>query len=83
PKGRVAAQRVTGGAQLSRKQINEYGNFDKNYGAKGVAYIKDNERAKGLEGLKRPVANFLKPDIVEANRERTGEPDGDMIYFGA
>ncbi len=59
PKGRVAALRVPGGASLTRKQIDEYGNFVKIYGAKGLAYIKVNERAKGLEGINSPVAKFL------------------------
>ncbi len=54
PKGRVAALRVPGGASLTRKQIDEYGNFVKIYGAKGLAYIKVNERAKGLERYQQP-----------------------------
>lgn len=66
PKGRVAALRVPGGAALSRKQIDDYGNFIKIYGAKGLAYIKVTERAKGLEGITSPVAKFLNADIVEA-----------------
>ncbi len=57
---------VLGGAQLSRKQIDDYGNFVKIYGAKGPAYIKVNERAKGLDGINSPVAKFLTADIVEA-----------------
>lgn len=82
-KGRVAALRVPGGAQLSRKQIDDYGNFIKIYGAKGLAYIKVNERANGLEGITSPVAKFLNADIVETILERTGAQDGDMIFFGA
>lgn len=82
-KGRVAALRVPGGAALSRKQIDEYGKFVQIYGAKGLAYIKVNERAKGLEGINSPVAKFLNADIVEAILERTGAQDGDMIFFGA
>ncbi|MFS2225516.1 aspartate--tRNA ligase [Pantoea sp. B65] len=82
-KGRVAALRVPGGATLSRKQIDEYGKFIEIYGAKGLAYIKVNERAKGLEGIQSPVAKFLNGDIVEAILARTGAADGDMIFFGA
>lgn len=74
---------MPGGAQLSRKQIDDYGNFVKIYGAKGLAYIKVNERAKGLDGINSPVAKFLTADIVEAILERTGAQDGDMIFFGA
>ncbi len=82
-KGRVAALRVPGGAHLSRKQIDDYGNFIKIYGAKGLAYIKVTEREKGLEGITSPVAKFLNAEIVEAILARTGAQDGDMIFFGA
>ncbi len=71
-KGRVAALRVPGGAALTRKQIDEYGKFVQIYGAKGPAYMKVNERAKGLEGINSPVAKFLTAEIVEAILERTG-----------
>ena len=83
PKGRVAALRVPGGASLTRKQIDEYGNFVKIYGAKGLAYIKVNERAKGLEGINSPVAKFLNAEIIEAILDRTAAQDGDTIFFGA
>jgi aspartyl-tRNA synthetase len=82
-KGRVAALRVPGGAQLSRKQIDDYGKFIEIYGARGLAYIKVNERAKGLEGITSPVAKFLSAEIVEAILARTAAADGDMIFFGA
>ncbi|PKH26963.1 aspartate--tRNA ligase [Enterobacterales bacterium CwR94] len=83
PKGRVAALRVPGGAQLSRKQIDEYGKFIEIYGAKGLAYIKVNNRAQGLEGITSPVAKFLTAEIVDALLTRTHAQDGDMVFFGA
>ncbi|KGT90560.1 aspartyl-tRNA synthetase [Erwinia typographi] len=82
-KGRVAALRVPGGAQLSRKQIDEYAKFVEIYGAKGLAWMKVNERAKGLEGVTSPVAKFLTAEIVEAILARTNASDGDSIFFGA
>ncbi|GLW37168.1 aspartate--tRNA ligase [Pectobacterium carotovorum subsp. carotovorum] len=82
-KGRVAAIRVPGGAQLSRKQIDEYGKFIEIYGAKGLAYIKVNERAKGLEGVQSPVAKFLSEDVLSAVLERTAAQNGDILFFGA
>ncbi|WP_174868268.1 aspartate--tRNA ligase [Pectobacterium polaris] len=82
-KGRVAAIRVPGGAQLSRKQIDEYGKFIEIYGAKGLAYIKVNERAKGLEGVQSPVAKFLSEDVLSAVLDRTAAQDGDILFFGA
>nr|WP_024968337.1 aspartate--tRNA ligase [Pantoea sp. IMH] len=83
PKGRIAALRVPGGAGLSRKQIDEYGKFVEIYGAKGLAWMKVNERAKGLEGVTSPVAKFLNAEIVEAILSRTSAADGDAIFFGA
>ncbi|QRN36609.1 aspartate--tRNA ligase [Pectobacterium carotovorum] len=82
-KGRVAAIRVPGGAQLSRKQIDEYGKFIEIYGAKGLAYIKVNERSKGLEGVQSPVAKFLSEDVLSAVLDRTAAQDGDILFFGA
>ncbi|BCQ35405.1 aspartate--tRNA ligase [Erwinia rhapontici] len=82
-KGRVATLRVPGGATLSRKQIDDYGKFIEIYGAKGLAYIKVNERVKGLEGITSPVAKFLNAEIVEEILARNGAADGDMIFFGA
>ncbi len=83
PKGRVAALRVPGGSQLSRKQIDEYAKFIKIYGAKGLAYIKVNEVAKGLEGIQSPVAKFLNAELLSALFERVQAQDGDIIFFGA
>ncbi|MEI7340550.1 aspartate--tRNA ligase [Pectobacterium brasiliense] len=82
-KGRVAAIRVPSGVQLSRKQIDEYGKFIEIYGAKGLAYIKVNERAKGLEGVQSPVAKFLSEDVLSAVLDRTAAQDGDILFFGA
>ncbi|WP_440864375.1 aspartate--tRNA ligase [Symbiopectobacterium purcellii] len=82
-KGRVAVIRVPGGAQLSRKQIDEYGKFIEIYGAKELAYIKVNEKAKGLEGISSPVAKFLNETLLAALLERTAAEDGDILFFGA
>ncbi len=82
-KGRVAALKVPGGAALSRKQIDEYGKFVGIYGAKGLAWLKVNEAANGLEGVQSPIAKFLTEDIVAELLARTGATDGDAIFFGA
>ncbi|WP_375055419.1 aspartate--tRNA ligase [Zobellella sp. DQSA1] len=83
PKGRVAALKVPGGGQLSRKQIDEYGKFVTIYGAKGLAWLKVNEAAKGMDGIQSPVAKFLNEGIVSELLARTGATDGDAIFFGA
>ncbi|MDR5892606.1 MULTISPECIES: aspartate--tRNA ligase [Halomonas] len=80
--GRVAALRVPGGAKLSRKEIDEYTKFVGIYGAKGLAWIKVNERAKGIEGLQSPIVKFME-NVVEELLERVGAEDGDIIFFGA
>ncbi|MGK2889209.1 MAG: aspartate--tRNA ligase [Candidatus Malihini olakiniferum] len=82
-KGRVATIRVPGGAQLSRKQIDEYGKFIEIYGAKGLAYIKVNQKAKGLDGISSPIAKFLNETVLSALLERTGAQDGDILFFSA
>ncbi|WP_340614357.1 aspartate--tRNA ligase [Xenorhabdus thailandensis] len=83
PKGRVAAIRVPGGAELSRKQIDEYGKFVGIYGAKGLAWMKVNNRATGLEGVQSPIAKFLSAEVVEDLLSRTNAQDGDILFFGA
>jgi aspartyl-tRNA synthetase len=83
PKGRVAALKVPGGASLTRKQIDEYTKFVGIYGAKGLAYIKVNEVAKGAEGLQSPIVKFLGEEVAMQIVERLEAQDGDLIFFGA
>ena len=83
PKGRVAALRLPGGGNLSRKEIDDYTRFVGRYGAKGLAYIKVNEVAAGREGLQSPILKFLPDEVISALIERTGIEDGDMLFFGA
>ncbi|MBD3894334.1 aspartate--tRNA ligase [Halomonas sp. ML-15] len=80
--GRVAALKVPGGAELSRKAIDEYTKFVGIYGAKGLAWIKVNERAKGLEGLQSPIVKFME-NVIDDLLERLDAQDGDIIFFGA
>ncbi|NCO46282.1 MAG: aspartate--tRNA ligase, partial [Vibrio sp.] len=82
-KGRVAVICVPGGAALTRKQIDSYAEFVGIYGAKGLAWMKVNDRAAGLEGVQSPVAKFLSADIVEGILQRTHAKSGDIILFGA
>ena len=83
PHGRVAALRVPNGGALPRSQIDEYTAFVARYGAKGLAYIKVNERAKGRDGLQSPIVKFLSDAAVAGILERTGAQDGDLVFFGA
>jgi len=81
--GRVAALRVPGAGSLSRKDIDGYTKFVSIYGAKGLAYIKVNDRAAGAEGLQSPILKFLPDDVVENILQRTGAQTGDIVFFGA
>ena len=81
--GRVAALRVPGGGAMPRSQIDEYTAFVGRYGARGLAYIKVNERAKGRDGLQSPIVKFLDEAAVAGILERTGAVDGDLVFFGA
>jgi aspartyl-tRNA synthetase len=83
PKGRVAALRVPGGGAMPRSQIDGYKEFVGRYGAKGLAYIKVNERARGRDGLQSPIIKFLSDAAVAGILERTGAADNDLIFFGA
>jgi aspartyl-tRNA synthetase len=83
PDGRVAALRAPGGGTLSRSEIDAYTAFVARYGARGLAYIKVNEKAKGRDGLQSPILKFLSDAAVTGILERTGAADGDLIFFGA
>jgi aspartyl-tRNA synthetase len=83
PKGRVAALKVPGGGQLSRKQIDDYTKFVGIYGAKGLAWIKVNELEKGAEGLQSPIVKFLGDDVAMAIMAKLDAQNGDIVFFGA
>ena len=85
--GRVVGLRVPGGARehggLSRGEIDAYGEFVKIYGAKGLAYIKVNDLAKGRDGLQSPIVKNLHDKALAEVLARTGAQNGDLIFFGA
>lgn len=85
--GRVVALRVPGGARegsgLSRGEIDSYGEFVKIYGAKGLAWIKVNDLAKGRDGLQSPIVKNLHDKAIAEVLARTGAQDGDLLFFGA
>jgi aspartyl-tRNA synthetase len=81
--GRVVALRVPGGGLMPRSEIDSYTQFVAIYGAKGLAYIKVNERAKGRDGLQSPITKNLHDRALAQILERTGAQDGDLLFFGA
>jgi len=83
PAGRVAALRVPGGGKLTRKEIDDYTAFVARYGARGLAYIKVNDPAKGRDGLQSPITKFLSDAAVAGILSRTGAVADDLIFFGA
>ncbi len=83
PAGRVAALRVPRGGELPRSQIDGYTAFVGQYGAKGLAYIKVNDAAKGRDGLQSPILKFLPDAVIAGIMQRTAAQTGDLIFFGA
>jgi len=83
PDGRVAALRVPGGAELSRKQLDDYAAHAAKFGAKGLAWLKVTDATKGLAGVNSPVAKFLDDATLADILQRTGARDGDALLFGA
>ncbi|GAB3290242.1 aspartate--tRNA ligase [Pseudidiomarina andamanensis] len=84
PKGRVAALKVPGKAEvISRKNIDEYTNFVGIYGAKGLAWMKVNDLSAGREGIQSPVLKFIPDEALEGILARTEAANGDIIFFGA
>jgi len=81
--GRVVGLRVPGGAAMPRSEIDAYTQFVAIYGAKGLAYIKVNELAKGREGLQSPIVKNIHDAALTKILELTGAQDGDLIFFGA
>jgi aspartyl-tRNA synthetase len=82
-KGRVAALRVPGGSTISRKEIDELTKYVGNYGARGLAWIKVNDKAAGVEGLQSPILKFMPEATVHQLVERLALEDGDIVFFGA
>jgi aspartyl-tRNA synthetase len=83
PRGRVTALCVPQGGKLTRKEIDDYTAYVARYGAKGLAYIKVNELAKGRDGLQSPILKFLSDAAIAGILQRTAAKDGDLIFFGA
>jgi aspartyl-tRNA synthetase len=83
PRGRVTALCVPQGGKLTRKEIDDYTAYVARYGAKGLAYVKVNELAKGREGLQSPILKFLSDTAISGIMQRVAAKDGDLIFFGA
>lgn len=83
PEGRVVALKLPAGGELSRKEIDELTRFVGIYGAKGLAYIKVNDRGAGVAGLQSPIVKFLPEEAVLSILDRTEANTGDLVFFGA
>jgi len=81
--GRVAALRVPGGGALTRGEIDGYTDYVRTLGAKGLAYVKVNDRAAGAEGLQSPIVKNLHAGALAVILERSGAENGDLLFFGA
>lgn len=83
PECRVTVLRIPAGAQLSRKDIDDYTKFVGLYGAKGLAWIKVNALSDGIEGLQSPILKFIPEQVIGAVLDRVQAMDGDILFFGA
>ncbi|WP_428818922.1 aspartate--tRNA ligase [Microbulbifer sp. MCCC 1A16149] len=84
PKGRVTALKVPGGNdKLTRKQIDDYTKYVSIYGAKGLAYIKVNDKSDLENGLQSPIVKFLPNEVRGAILDRVQAENGDLIFFGS
>ena len=83
PGGRVVALRVAGGSEMARSEIDAYTEFVKIYGAKGLAWIKVNDIAKGRDGLQSPIVKNIHDAAIAEILKRTGAANGDLLFFGA
>jgi aspartyl-tRNA synthetase len=83
PRGRVVVLHLPGGAELSRKEIDDYTDYVGRYGARGLAWIKVNDVAAGREGLQSPIVKFLPDDVLSAIIDKTATESGDILFFGA
>jgi aspartyl-tRNA synthetase len=83
PQGRVVVLRLPGGAELSRKEIDDYTDYVGRYGARGLAWIKINDVDAGRDGLQSPIVKFLPDDVLSAIITKTGSVSGDILFFGA
>jgi len=83
PEGRIVVLRLPKGAELSRKDIDNYTDHVARYGAKGLAWIKVNDVAAGRDGLQSPIVKFLPDEVIAAIIEKTGTQSGDILFFGA
>ncbi len=81
--GRVAVLKVDGAADLSRKQIDAYTKFVSIYGARGLAWVKVNDRGAGLQGLQSPILKFMPEEVVQTLLKRVDAQSGDILFFGA
>ncbi|MGB2532556.1 MAG: aspartate--tRNA ligase [Porticoccaceae bacterium] len=83
PACRVTALKVPGGAEISRKKIDDYTKFVSIYGAKGLAWIKVNAIETGIEGLQSPIIKFLGDEVTMNIMQRLDAKNGDIVFFGA
>jgi len=81
--GLVKVLRVPNGGELTRKQIDGYTDYVGIYGAKGLAWIKVNDKSDIPNGLQSPIVKFLPEDVLKQLLDACGAENGDLLFFGA
>lgn len=75
--GQVKCIRYPGGAELSRKEIDDLTEMVKETGAKGMAYLLVQED----RSVKSPIAKFLSEQCISRVLEASEAQPGDMVAF--
>lgn len=83
PKGRLACLCVPNGADLTRKQLDEYAEFVGIYGAKSLPWLKVNDDKAGLEGIQGSIAKYFDEATLKQLLAKTSAVSGSILLFAA
>ena len=78
---RIAALVIDNGEEIGRGQIDRYTDFVKEFGAKGLAYIRVDEPT--LAGLNSPIIKYLSEECQQKLIESLNLKKGNLVFFGA
>ena len=78
---RIAALVINNGEEIGRGQIDRYTDFVKEFGAKGLAYMRVDEPT--LSGLNSPIIKYLSEECQQKLIESLSLDKGNLVFFGA
>ncbi|MEC8077845.1 MAG: aspartate--tRNA ligase [Pseudomonadota bacterium] len=83
PDKRIVALNIPGGSKLTRKNIDDYTDIVKTFGAKGLAFLKIENIDNTDTGISSPIKKFLSSDEIDAIIKSVQPSSGDLIFFSA